>query len=261
MSRILDGLALYVVFLFSATVHEAAHAWAALKGGDPTAYHGGQVTLDPTVHIRREPFGMVLLPLISLLVSGWPLGFASAPYDPNWAERHPKRAAWMAVAGPGANLFLALCAGLLINVGLFARVFDAPEHIAFADVTIAAAGQGRIWDVAAQLLGTVFALNLLLAVFNLLPLPPLDGSGGLVLLLPEQMVDGYQSFLLSSSYLGWIGIFMGAITWVVAWSRFSWFKDFQADRNTRPARFYRIMNEAPAVLMVLIVLLVVLKPF
>jgi hypothetical protein len=59
------------VFLFSTTLHEAAHAWAAKLGGDLTAYHGGRVTLDPRPHIRREPFGMVVLPLLSVVTSGW----------------------------------------------------------------------------------------------------------------------------------------------------------------------------------------------
>jgi hypothetical protein len=58
MTEIVNGLVFYVVFLHSTTLHEAAHAWAALKGGDPTAYHGGQVTLDPRPHIRREPIGI-----------------------------------------------------------------------------------------------------------------------------------------------------------------------------------------------------------
>ena len=93
MSDIGSGLIYYVVFLFSTTLHEAAHAWAAFRGGDPTAYHGGQVSLDPRAHMRREPFGMVALPLISIVLSGWPFGFASAPYDRRWAMRHPKRAA------------------------------------------------------------------------------------------------------------------------------------------------------------------------
>ena len=60
---LLIGLVAYVVLLLSLTVHEAAHAWAALRGGDPTAYLGGQVSLDPRPHIRREPFGMVFAPL------------------------------------------------------------------------------------------------------------------------------------------------------------------------------------------------------
>ena len=97
MPDIGSGLVYYVVFLFSTTLHEAAHAWAAIRGGDPTAYHGGQVSLDPRAHIRREPFGMVGLPLISVVLSGWPFGFASAPCDPRWAMRYPKRAAWIGI--------------------------------------------------------------------------------------------------------------------------------------------------------------------
>lgn len=211
MSGIANGLALYIVFLVSTTLHEASHAWAAHKGGDSTARDGGQVTLDPIPHIKREPFGMVALPLICVVLIGWPLGYASTPYDPRWAERHPERSAWMSVAGPGANLLLALLAGILINVGLFAGVFEAPNNIGFADVTVAASG-GVIWHVAAYVLGAFFALNLLLLVFNLLPFPPLDGSGGLILLLPEKAVPAYQRFVSSNPYLGWIGIF---IAWQV----------------------------------------------
>ena len=74
-----DAIVFYVVFLFSATFHEAAHAWVSMRGGDLTAYAGGQVSLDPRPHIRREPFGMVLLPLLTVAMTGWPFGFASAP--------------------------------------------------------------------------------------------------------------------------------------------------------------------------------------
>ena len=208
MPDLVDGFVFYVVFLFSTTLHEAAHAWAALRGGDPTAYEGGQVTLDPVPHIRREPVGMVILPVISVLVSGWPLGFASAPYDVRWAQRHPRRAAWMALAGPGANLLLVLVAGILINVGLSAGVFLAPESISFADVTASAAGVGGPWDAVGYFLGTIFALNLLLMLFNLLPVPPLDGSAALVLGLPDRLVPRYQAFLWSNPGLGLLGIFL-----------------------------------------------------
>src|SRR5687768_6322198 len=166
MNDLGEGLLYFAVFLFSTTLHEAAHAWAAFRGGDPTAYHGGQMSLDPRPHIRREPIGMVVLPLISVLVSGWPLGFASAPFDPRWAERYPNRAAWMALAGPAANLLLVLSAGILINVGVFADVFFAPDSIDFADVTAATAGPQSMWHAAGYLIGIVFSLNLLLAVFN-----------------------------------------------------------------------------------------------
>jgi len=218
VTGIANGLALYIVFLMSTSVHEAAHAWAALRGGDPTARDGGQVTLDPIPHIKRAPVGMVLLPLITVVTMGWPLGFASTPYDPLWARRHPERSAWMALAGPAANLFLALCAGLLINVGLFAGVFQAPNRIGFADVTMAAGGNGGMWQVAAWVLGAVFALNLLLALFNLLPLPPLDGSAALMLLLPEKAVPRYQTFLGSNPAFSFIGIF-------VAWQVFDFVFD------------------------------------
>jgi Zn-dependent protease len=216
MTGIAGGLLLYVVFLFSTSLHEAAHAWAALKGGDPTAFEGGQVTLDPLPHIRRDPIGMVVLPLLTVVTIGWPLGYASAPYDPRWAEQHPDRAGLMALAGPGANLLLAVCSGLLINAGLFAGVFEAPEMVGFMDVTTAAAGNGSLWQVAAYLLGAVFALNLLLAVFNLLPLPPLDGSGALVLLMPEKLAPKYQTLLHSNPFLGLMGI-------LIAWQVFDFF--------------------------------------
>jgi hypothetical protein len=88
---LLLGVTWYVVFLLSTTCHEAAHALAAKLGGDLTAFHGGQVSLDPVPHIRREPFGMVVFPILSLLVGGWMMGWASVPYDPFWAQRHPRR--------------------------------------------------------------------------------------------------------------------------------------------------------------------------
>ena len=88
VSELGNGLVYYVVFLFSTTLHEAAHAWAAMRGGDLTAYHGGQVTLDPRPHIQREPFGMVAIPILSVMLSGWPFGFATAPYDPHWAMQY-----------------------------------------------------------------------------------------------------------------------------------------------------------------------------
>src|SRR3954463_846660 len=93
----------YVTFLLSTTCHEAAHAWAAKLGGDLTAFHGGQVTLNPVPHIKREPFGLVLIPILSFFMGGAMLGWASAPYDPLWSRRYPKRAAWMSLAGPAAN--------------------------------------------------------------------------------------------------------------------------------------------------------------
>src|SRR2546426_581765 len=97
---LVNGLLWFIAFLFSTTVHEAMHAFVAYRGGDPTAYLGGQVSLSPLPHIRREPIGMLVVPLLTAFTNGWALGWASTPYDPLWAARHPRRAASMAAAGP-----------------------------------------------------------------------------------------------------------------------------------------------------------------
>lgn len=106
------GAIWYIVFLFSTTCHEAAHALAAKIGGDLTAFEGGQVTLNPIPHIRRSPFGMVVVPIISFLFGGWMIGWASAPYDPAWQRRYPRRSAWMALAGSGRKLHADAARGL-----------------------------------------------------------------------------------------------------------------------------------------------------
>src|SRR5580704_4114037 len=106
------GLVWYVAFLFSTVCHEAAHALAAKLGGDLTAAEGGQVSLDPIPHIRREPFGMVVFPILSYAVGGWMMGWASAPFNPQWALQHPRRSAWMSLAGPGANFSLTILSAL-----------------------------------------------------------------------------------------------------------------------------------------------------
>jgi len=201
-----DALVYYVVFLFSTTLHEAAHAWAGHRQGDSTAFHGGQVSLNPLPHIRREPIGMVILPLISAIASGWPIGFASAPYDPAWALRYPKRSALMSLAGPASNLLLVLLATVLIRLGVMAGLLSAPEHISFGHVT-AAVGGGWL-ESAAFLVGAIFSMNLLLATFNLLPVPPLDGSGVVPLFLSEPTARKYLQALRSMRGVGLIGLFL-----------------------------------------------------
>jgi Zn-dependent protease len=186
------GLIWYVVFLFSTTCHEAAHAFAAKLGGDLTAFHGGQVSLDPIPHIRREPFGMVLFPILSYVVGGWMMGWASAPYDPLWARQYPRRAAWMSLAGPGANFTLTILAGAMIHIGLWTGVFEHPDSANFTHIVVAST-QGAAAG-AATLLSVLFSLNLLLGTFNLLPVPPLDGFGAVGLLLGEDAAGRFQEF-------------------------------------------------------------------
>jgi Zn-dependent protease len=203
------GLAWYVVFLFSLTCHEAAHAWAAWRGGDPTAYHGGQVSLDPLPHVRREPFGTVVVPLLAYAIGGWMVGWASTPFDPAWARAHPRRAGWMSLAGPSANLLLALLAGGALRAGLAAGVFGAPQEFDFAHL----AGSGDdLWAGAATLLSILLSLNLLLFVFNILPVPPLDGSGALAIFVSESGARRLQELLaqppvaLGGLLLAWFAV-------------------------------------------------------
>lgn len=203
------GLAYYVVFLFSITLHEAGHAWAAMLGGDLTAYHGGQVSLDPRPHIKREPFGMVVLPLLSALFFQWPFGYASAPFDPHWALNHPRRAGWMALAGPAANLAIVIVSGILIRIGMLAGVFMAPEQISFSHVVASTDAMHG----AAFMISTFFSLNVLLCFFNLIPAPPLDGSTAVLLALSPAAGRAWLRVLWTNPMLSWIGI-------IVAWQLF-----------------------------------------
>ena len=125
MDELMLGAIWYVVLIFSLTFHEAGHAWAAMRGGDLTAYLGGQVSLDPMPHIRREPFGTVLVPLLSFAFSGFMIGWASTPYDPRWANAHPRRAGWMSLSGPAANLILVVAAGTAIRFGMMIDETDS----------------------------------------------------------------------------------------------------------------------------------------
>ncbi len=204
-----DGLMWYVVFVYSTVCHEAGHAWSAMKLGDRTAYDGGQVSLDPIPHIRREPFGMVLVPIASFLLGGWMMGWASAPYDPQWAERHPRRAAWMAMAGPAANLALMLLAALLIRVGMEWGFFQPPDFLSSAHIADGVGGRG--FEFAAQFVSILFSLNLLLFTFNLLPLPPFDGSNIPFFFLSHSAADKYRQLMWNPTtrFIGLILAFRG----------------------------------------------------
>jgi Zn-dependent protease len=210
MDDFVGALVWYVAFVLSTTLHEASHALVAKLGGDLTAYEGGQVSIDPAPHIRREPVGMVVLPIVALVLIGWPFGFASAPYNPVWAEQHPRRAAWMSLAGPGANLMLVMACAVAIWLGVAVGGFQAPGTAHFTQVVSAV--NGGVWDAAAFIVSIFFTLNLILFLFNLLPLPPLDGSGALALLLSEDLSQRVRK-LTSQPMFGLIGL-------VIAWRVF-----------------------------------------
>ncbi len=226
----------YAVFLLSATCHEAAHALAAWRGGDPTAYLGGQVSLNPVPHIRREPIGTVLVPLVSfLLMQGqWMFGWASAPYDAMWEDRHPRRAATMAMAGPLANLLLATIAFVAMKLCVAAGLWTlspawsdwlggfAPAWDPRLDqIVVPTVGAAAWLEGAGRFCSVLLALNVILFLFNLIPLPPLDGAsvlGGLV-----RPVREWMSWLRGGAMGGLIGLL---IAWqvfpLVFWPVYGW---------------------------------------
>ncbi len=201
------GMIRYVVFLFSTTCHEAAHALAAKIGGDETASLGGQVTLNPVPHIRREPFGMVVVPIAGLLLGGMLMGWASAPYDPDWQRRHPRRAGWMSLAGPAANFTLMLLAAGLIHLGIALGVFQPPQSINFSNFVDAA--QPGAWEGVARVVSVFFGLNMLLGTFNLLPIPPLDGYSALALIVPEETAHKLEEWRHSIGQYAFLALLVG----------------------------------------------------
>lgn len=165
-----------VILIFSAILHEVAHGWVAEKLGDPTARLAGRLTLDPRKHI--DPVFSILIPLL-LIISGSPIIFGGAkpvPVDEFNLKDGRKDMALVALAGPLTNIILAVIATILIKIlGFLPLQTSALTNIIF------------------YFLDTIAVINLLLAIFNLLPIPPLDGSKVFSLLLPNKQAQIYLS--------------------------------------------------------------------
>lgn len=166
------------VLIFSVVLHEVSHGYMANALGDPTARLQGRLTLNPVSHI--DPIGSILLPLL-LKISGSPflIGYAKpVPYNPyNLRGRYAE--ALVALAGPAVNIFIAVVFGLAIR--FFGASFDASFLSAFEIIVIT---------------------NMVLALFNLIPIPPLDGSKILSGILPGAIGRGYDSFRANFEQLG-----------------------------------------------------------
>jgi Zn-dependent protease len=205
-----DGIIWYLVFLLSTVFHEAAHAFTAHKMGDDTAYRIGQVSLNPVPHIKREPFGTVIVPVLSFLAGGWMIGWASTPYNPQWAHNYPRKAAAMAAAGPISNFILIIIAAVIIHLGIAIGFFYQPDTITVSSLV---GGVNAGWtESLAKIISIMFSLNLILFVFNLLPVPPLDGSAIPPMYLSEDLGRKYLGLLRHPAF-ALLGLF-------VAWKLF-----------------------------------------
>jgi Zn-dependent protease len=158
-----------IVLLFSLTVHEAAHAWTANRLGDPTARLLGRISLNPLVH--ADPIGTIVFPLIAAVSSAPLIGWAKPVPVSVGRLGNPRRDyMFVAAAGPASNLVLALIAAIALRL---------------MTVTPVTLGEPNISAPVASLLSQLRQLNVLLAVFNMIPIPPLDGGNVLIGLLPR----------------------------------------------------------------------------
>lgn len=185
----LASLILFLTILFfSITFHEYCHGWAAFKLGDPTARDSGRLSLNPLAHI--DPFGTILLPVFLLLLSGgtFAIGYAKpVPINPNHFKNPKKDIKWIGLSGPAANLALALILILLIRLNL-----------PFSEILTLGA-----------------FLNLILAVFNLIPIPPLDGSRIVASFLPSHLARQYLKIEPFGFFIIIFLVFLGFFRWFI----------------------------------------------
>ena len=171
----LQLLLLYAIpILFAITLHEVAHGWVARKLGDDTADRAGRLTLNPIRHI--DMLGTVIVPLLLFFTGGFIFGWAR-PVPVDWNKlNNPKRdMAWVALAGPGANLLMALLWGLIANLAFSLHASFPQAGFVFYNMGLAGV-----------------MVNIALMVLNLLPIPPLDGSRVVSSMLSDEAAASYN---------------------------------------------------------------------
>jgi len=203
-------ISLFVV-LFAITIHEAAHGWAAYKMGDPTAHALGRITLNPIAHI--DPIGTILLPVILVIMGAPPFGWAKpVPVNP-FNLRNPRRDNLLiSAAGPLSNFSVALIAFILLQM----------LKLANPDSLLLRGGTPSLGNGLFLILYYTILINVILAVFNLIPIPPLDGSGVLMGLISEEAAEKFEQIrpygfiiLILLIMTGFIGRILGFIMGIV----------------------------------------------
>jgi Zn-dependent protease len=169
----------FIVLLFSLTVHETAHAWTAGRLGDPTARLLGRVSLNPVVH--ADLIGTVLFPLLAIIGNVPLIGWAKpVPVNINRLRRGRRDYVIVAAAGPVSNLLLALGASIALSL-----LTVSPMRL----------GEPNVSAPVAALLAQAMLINVLLAVFNMIPIPPLDGGNVLSGLLPAWVASKFDAIV------------------------------------------------------------------
>jgi Zn-dependent protease len=181
-----------LIVLLSLTVHEAAHAWTADRLGDPTARLLGRISLNPIVHI--DVIGTIVLPLLAV-ISGFPvIGWAKpVPVNISRLRRHRQDFMLVAAAGPASNILIAIAAGILMRIVPQGSLGGSP----YLDLH-------TVLYVAGQ-------INIFLAVFNLIPIPPLDGGNVLAGLLPASAAAALDSLRPFGFILLYVLMFSGIL--------------------------------------------------
>jgi Zn-dependent protease len=214
-----DILLWFIVFLFSLSFHESAHAWTSERFGDYTGRYQGRITLNPIAHI--DIYGTIIFPLVGLMSGAMLFGWAKPVQTNPLLWRDKKKANIMvSMAGPASNFILAIIAFTIIKALLIYGVVDygmGPGSGPF-DIVAPTPNQPSILIPIAKLLSIMLELNVVLGVFNLIPVPPLDGSHVLESLLPYEMAQAYAAIrpygiflLLGLMVLGVFGYIIGPV--------------------------------------------------